>query len=320
MDFIEIKGEAQGSTFSIIYFDSLDRYYDKEIANILTDFDKELSVYLPTSLISQFNENVIDSINLTDTRFFYPCLLRSLELKEVTQNNFNVGVKNLVDYLGFGKDKKSIHEIDSLAIDSILNISTQLISNNNLVRKKDSRHKLDFNAIAQGYSVDVISNFLEMQGITNFMVEIGGEMRVKGKNSKQKKWSIGLETPNSKVTDRKYQEVLELTDISIATSGSYRKFNEINGVKYSHAIDPKTGYGVTHNLLSVTVITRTCMDADALATAFLVMGRENAENFINQNAENFLGNIEAYFIEADENDSFKTYQTAGFADYIAEKE
>lgn len=314
--YITIKGEAQGTTFSIIYYDSLQREFDEDIAQILTDFDDELSVYLKTSIISKFNNNELDSVDLSNTKYFKNCLLRAVELNIITDNNFNIGVKNIVDYLGFGENKKKLNEIDSLEIDSILNINGELAIDNDILKKKDKRYKFDFNAIAQGYSVDAVSDFLEANNINNYMVEIGGEMRVKGVNNKNEKWTIGLETPDSELKNRKFQEILELSDLSVATSGSYRKFKEINGVKYSHAINPKTGFGVSHNLLSVTVITNTCMDADALATAFLVMGRENSESFIQNNKNNFP-TLEAFFIEADSN-SYTTSYTKGFEKYLTE--
>lgn len=309
-----IKGEAQGSTFSIVYQDSLSRKLDNEIAQILTDFDDELSIYLNTSIISQFNNNEIDSVDLSQTKYFKECLLRAIELNYLTDNNFNIGVKNIVDYLGFGENKKNLAEIDSSSIDSILSINGELVLNNDFLKKEDIRYKFDFNAIAQGYSVDAVADLLENKGVTNYMVEIGGEMRVKGVNNRNENWTIGLETPDSQLKERQFQEILSLTDVSIATSGSYRKFKEINGVKYSHAINPKTGFGVNHNLLSVTVITSNCMDADALATAFLVMGREKSELFIANNRKTF-NSLEAFFIEADSN-RYITSFTEGFEQYI----
>jgi thiamine biosynthesis lipoprotein len=317
-EYISIKGEAQGSTFSIIYGDSLNRYFDAEITQILSAFDDELSVYLKTSLISEFNKNKIDSINLKQTQYFKPCLLRAIELNKVTDNNFNIGVKSIVDYLGFGENKKKLNNIDSVSIDSILNINGELIFANDFLKKKDKRYKFDFNAIAQGYSVDAVAELLESKGIVNYMVEIGGEMRLKGLNNKKEYWTIGLETPDSQFKNREFQEILSLTNVSIATSGNYRKFKEINGVKYSHAINPKTGSGVNHSLLSVTVITTNCIDADALATAFLVMGKEQTEKFI-VNQKKIFPKLEAFFIEVDSTNKFKTYCTEGFKQYITKK-
>ncbi len=301
--YIEIRGEAQGTTFFINYYDSLQRDFTSDFVNILNDFDDELSTYKNNSLINRFNEEN-ELINLDSTTYFNYCFEKSSYWKFKMNGFFDPAIKHIIDY---GKQYS-----DSMSSD-ILDLDRTIGSQNNILTKKDTIVKLDFNAIAQGYSVDVLSDFLEQNGIHNYMVEIGGEIRVAGKNKNENNWLIAIESPKSLVSDRKYEQILSLTDVSIATSGSYRKYKELDGVKYSHAINPFTGKGVTHQLLSVTVITSKCIDADALATAFLVMGEEKSKKWLNKNADL---NIAVYFIISVD-DGFREHHTANFSQYLS---
>ena len=312
----EIRGEAQGTTFYISYSDSLQRDFSKEISKILLDFDEELSIYFYKSLLFNLNNNSLKEAK--DFMFFGNCLYKSVEIESVTNGAFNHGMKNIID---FTKDKTSFSAQDSLAVDSILKIDHRFIIKKESLVKLDKRAKFDFNAIAQGYSVDVLGDFLESKGVKNYMVEIGGELKVKGRNQEGEKWSVGLESPKSTVTERDFQEIIYLENKALATSGSYRKFKEINGKKYSHVIDPGTGYGVTHNLLSVTVIANDCMTADALATAFLVMGKEKTISFLKEkkNSDELDGElktISVFFIETNEKGEFVTSYFNGFEKYL----
>jgi thiamine biosynthesis lipoprotein len=188
-----------------------------------------------------------------------------------------------------------------------------VIRNNKLI-KQSPGIKLDFNAIAQGFSVDLICDFLNKQGIENYLVEIGGEVSTKGVNKNGVLWRIGIDKPiESNLSVRELQAIVQLKDMAIATSGNYRKFYEENGVKYSHTINPKTGYPERTNLLSATVLTKECIIADAFATAFMVMGLEKSYNFVKNNPE-----LEAFFIYADENGDFQVKATDGFKKLILE--
>jgi thiamine biosynthesis lipoprotein len=174
---------------------------------------------------------------------------------------------------------------------------------------------LDFNAIAQGYSVDVLAYFLERKGISNYMVELGGEVIAKGKKNDKEYWKIGIDQPNETTTeDRPLQAIVRLRDKALATSGNYRKFYEENGQKYSHIIHPKTGYPAKHNLLSATVISDECMTADAYATAFMVMGLERSKQFL---AENKALKLEVHFIYS-ENDTWKTFTSESLKEWTEE--
>jgi len=307
----EVRGNAQGTTFFVSYKDSLKRDFSEDIATILQEFDEELNIYLPTSVVSKFNNNTLVLPEMHKHKYFLTCMYESSKIKELTNGYFDHGMKNIID---FSKNKTSYNLQDSLVIDSILKISHFIIPMNNFFVKNEKIAKFDFNAIAQGYSVDVLGDFLVSKGVENYMVEIGGELKVKGKNFEGNKWSVGLESPKSTIENREFQEIIYLENKSLATSGSYRKFKEINGKKYSHVINPKTGFGVTHNLLSITVITDDCISADALATAFLVMGKEKTIQLIKDKKE--LKDVAVYFIEATEKEEFTTSFYNGFDAYL----
>ncbi len=174
---------------------------------------------------------------------------------------------------------------------------------------------LDFNALAQGYTVDVLASFLESKGIINYLVELGGEVKAKGKKDPDEYWKVGIDQPNETATDgRPLKAIIKLKDRALATSGNYRKFYVENGKKYAHIINPFTGYPAKHNLLSATVLADDCMTADAYATAFMVMGLEKAKQFLSEHKEL---NLEVFFIY-DENGIWKTYTSETLKEWIEE--
>jgi thiamine biosynthesis lipoprotein len=178
---------------------------------------------------------------------------------------------------------------------------------NGVLVKRDKRLSLNANAIAQGYSSDVIAGEFDKLGIKNYLIEVGGEIYCKGVNSKGKNWTIGIDKPidGNMIKGENLQDILSLTGKGLATSGNYRKFYEEGGEKYSHTIDPKTGYPVKHSLLSATVIADDAMTADALATFFMVVGLDKTKEFLGKNT-----GIDAYLVYAD-GEKFKVYKTKG---------
>ena len=309
--YIELIGEAQGTTFFISYFDSLNRDFSDDIFNILTDFDSQVSTYKKGSGINEFNNNKLDTVWKLDYPYLHQSFIDSKELKKYTNYHFDVGIYPIIQYL---KSIDSIPTAGNKTFDSIrASINRDYLATNNYVTKLDPRSQFNFNAIAQGYSVDVVCDYLNWKGIKNYMVEIGGEVKVKGKSPSEKLWIVSLEAPNSEVKNRKVQESISLNNKSVVTSGSYRKFKEIDGVKYSHAINPKTGLGVTHNLLSVSVITEECAIADALATAFLVMGKEKTIELLDSNNQY---NVSLLFIESNSDSTFESSFYGGFEEYL----
>ena len=178
----------------------------------------------------------------------------------------------------------------------------------NKLCKRDPRVTIDCGAVAKGYGVDCVAKLLSAKGCTNYMVEIGGEVVVKGQNAKGKKWTIGINKPvdDSTKTVSEVQTVLHVSDCGIATSGNYRNFYYVDGRKVSHTIDPKTGQPVQHSLLSATVLTSSCAKSDALATSFMVMGLERAKSFLAKHKD-----VQVYFIYADGQGKYKVWMTEG---------
>ena len=287
-NYLKINGFAQGSTFSIIYDDQRD--LSTEINAVLTDFDKELSTYDKESFISEINNSNDSCFSLKDHEWFETCFHYAEFFYNETGGKFNPSIYPLVDYWGFYTN--TIPRIDSNYIrDSILpllvldeNFTVLDSGQNSYICKTSQSAKLDFNAIAQGYSVDVISNLLESKNIQNYMVEIGGEIRVRGLNHKGERWKIGIERPvdSSYIGEHGFQRIVNLDNQALATSGNYRKFKTINGNRVSHTLNPLTGYPANNNLLSVSVITDKASTADALATSFMVMGKSKSIAYINE--------------------------------------
>ena len=306
---VTIEGEAQGTTWHISYLSEDRTNYKQAIDSILKDIDLSLSTYTPVSIISRINNNEPDII--VDT-YFIKVFNKSMEVSERTGGLFDVTVGPLVNTWGFGFTKRA--SIDSARIDSILqfvNYKMLKLEGNRLIKEKKGI-QLDFNAIAQGYSVDVLAAYLENRGIKNYLVELGGELIAKGKKNTDN-WKVGIDQPlQNTSTERKLEAIIELNNRALCTSGNYRKFYEENGEKYAHILDPRTGYPARQNILSATVIADDAMTADAYATAFMVMGLERSKQFL---AENKDLNLEVFFIY-DENNAWKTYTSESLKNRI----
>lgn len=299
-----IEGEIQGTTYHITYYDQQNRNLQPEINMILADFDNSVSTYVPTSIISRINSNEKDV--KVDT-YFKVCFKKAKEIWKDTNGAFDPTVYPITNAWGFGPGKKE--KIEKKKIDSILHfVGFNLIQlKGNRVIKKDPRVQLDFNAFAQGYSVDVISDFFKTKGIQSFIVEIGGEVYANGKQPNGDNWTIGIEKPiDNKASQNPLEAIVKLENLAIATSGNYRRFSIENGIKYAHHIDPKTGYPTKNNLLSASILSKKCITSDATATGILVMGFENAKKYFSKHRE-----IEAYLIYSDELGNFQTYETNG---------
>jgi len=310
-------GNTQGTTYRIKYWGNNLVNYQSGIDSLLLEIDTSLSTYLPGSVISQVNaqkSTVVDA-------FFRDVFTRSVEINKITEGAFDPSVMPLVSAWGFGPAE--VPKIDTTLIDSLKSLiglsrfgiyfsmwknPRNIKVDTSYLIKTHNELLLDFNGIAQGYSVDVLASYLENKKVENYLIEVGGEIKGKGTNSVGQRWLIGIDKPEDHVRARPLQATVALMDNAIATSGSYRKFYKLNGTKYSHTIDPSTGYPVKHSLLSATVMTEECMSADAYATAFMVMGLKASRRFLEQHKE--LG-LEAYFIYADENGKHLTYTTPG---------
>jgi thiamine biosynthesis lipoprotein len=302
VDPMVVEGFAQGTTYHITYLDEKERFFKNEIDSILHDFDLSVSTYNPNSIISKINSN---KKNVKLDKYFITCFKKAKEVYKNTNGTFDPTVYPLVNAWGFGPGKKE--KIEPKIIDSILKfVGFNLIElKRDKIIKKDPRVSLDFNAFAQGYSVDVIAAFLNSKKIKSYVVEIGGEVFAKGKMLNGEKWNIGIEKPiDSKTKNNPDIMTIKLDGFAIATSGNYRKFTIEDNIKYSHHIDPKTGYPTKNNLLSVSVISKECITSDANATGVLVMGLEKAKEFLKKHKD-----LQAFLIYSDANGEYQFYKT-----------
>lgn len=305
------EGGTQGTSYHIVYQNPQNIDLHDSIKNILLRFDLSLSSYIPNSVISKVNRNEDVKLDFYFTEVF----AASLEVYKQSEGLFDITVSPLVNAWGFGPERKLT--MDKKVVDSLLQVigMDKVKIADNRIQKIDPRVKIDVNAIAQGYSCDVVASFLEGMGIRNYLVEIGGEIVSKGHNAEGNTWRVGIDRPaeGSMIPGQELQAVVELKNKGLATSGNYRKFIEENGVKYAHTINPKTGYPVMSNLLSATIIAKDCMTADAYATVCMVAGLEKSKEIIQK-----VGGLEAYLIYSDENGEYKIYTTKGIEKMIAD--
>ena len=274
-----ISGQTMGTIiYNVKYVDQEVEGLDKEISDELVAFNQSLSTYIPTSEISTLNKEGSFTFK---SDFFFPVLEKSREIYQHTGGTFDPSIGALVQAWGFGPDKRIPH-VDSAIVDSLMNIvGFDMVVFDDEKISMPVNFQIDFSAIAKGYAVDIVGELLESKGITNYLVEIGGEVRCRGENEKQKPWSLGVEDPTVSTFEQKLMAVVRLKDISLATSGNYRNYYEKDGRIYAHIIDPRTGYTAMHNLLSASVFASDCMTADAYATAFMVLGLDSSKELLN---------------------------------------
>lgn len=303
-------GQVFGTIYNITYQHDTDLQDD--IIAELQRFDGSLSPFNDTAIITRVNRNEPVKVD----SFFANVFRRSMEISQETNGAFDITVAPLVNVWGFGFRQGAFP--DSAQIDSLLTFTgyTKVkLNDQGEVVKQDPRIMLTCSAVAKGYSVDVIAGLLERKGVKNYMVDIGGEVAVKGLNASQQPWRIGVNKPidDSLALNQELQTVLHVTDAAIATSGNYRNYYYKDGKKYAHTIDPKTGYPVQRSILSATVIARDCMSADAYATAFMVMGLEQAVTFAHAHPE-----IDVYFVYEDSSGTQQVFQSEGMKKYLKE--
>lgn len=279
----EASGFAQGTTYSVIYYNSGEDF-QYQIDSLLLSFDRVLSTYQESSYISKWNRN--EHVSLEQPQLFKEVVKRASEISEITDGAFDITVSPLMKY--WFENNWQVAEIDSLKVDSLMEFvgMKYVVLDGQDYEKTVSQTQIDVNAIAQGYSVDVLARFLESEGIYNYLIEIGGEIRAKGTKPNEEFWKVGIDVPKEGGLDnRELAMSVELKNKSLATSGNYRKFVEIDGVKYGHSLNPISGYPAKTNVLSATVIADDCMTADALATASMVMGVKSVKALIESHAE-----------------------------------
>lgn len=299
-----LQGLAQGSYYAVTYFDEQGRDFQHEIDSIFHAIDMSVNLWVDSSVISKVNRNeevVLDDIFIDNFNI-------AQEAAALSDGYFDPTISSIVAAWGFSY--KHGDTITPQLIDSL----KQLVDYRNIriedgkVIKKNPAIQLDFNAIAQGYTSDMIASFLESRGIENFLIDTGGEIMARGGKPNGQPWIVGIEKPaDNWDSEQVVQTRIALRDKGLVTSGSTRKYIERNGKRYSHCIDPKTGYPVEHQLLSATVLAENSVWADALASICMVMGMEKSMEIINA-----LDGVEAYYIFVNENNELEIFATEGF--------
>ena len=304
-----------GTVFHTIYHITYqaDSNYHAQILQLFREFDGSMSMFNDTSLITRLNNN--DTTARAD-RYFRTVFTKACYVSERTSGAFDITVAPLVNLWGFGF--KHSDNVTDHAVDSILQFvgykSVSLTPDGRLV-KADPRTILDASSIAKGYMSDVVADFLREHGVSNFMVEIGGEIALSGQNPRGNDWTIGISRPvaDSLQQEGDYQGYLHLSSGALATSGNYRNFYINGGKRYAHTINPHTGHPIQTDVLSATVIAPDCMTADAFATAFMVMGKDSALNLLAQEPD-----VHGYLIIPSATDStqLEVVYSEGFEQFI----
>jgi len=311
--YLNFTGFAQGTTYNMVFENKgglTASILQAEVEKRLRDFNLSVSLYEDSSVLSRINRNETTVPDRVFTEIFK--LARQIFLE--TDGAFDVTVGPLVKAWGFGPDsQKNFTEAKRDSLLKLIGMEKVELRNGNIV-KSDPGVNLDFNAIAQGYSVDLISIYFDSLGIKSHLVEIGGEVRVKGDKGGDM-WKIGIDRPtdNNMVPGNDLQAIIKMKDRSLATSGNYRKFYVENGVKYSHTIDPKTGYPAKNQLLSATILASDCATADGIATACMVMGKDKTIEFLGRHP-----GYEAFLIYSDDSGNLQTWTSENLKKYITE--
>ncbi len=298
-------GYTQGTTYSIRYMSTDAVDCQSDIDSVLNAVDLSMSTYIPESLISKINRNESNKID----SLFFRVITEALLIAKETQGAFDPTLAPIVNYWGFGFEEIQ-NKDESILAELMQSVGyTKLSFNDSTIFKTNTNTQIDFNAIAQGFTVDLVGEHLQKLGITNYMIEIGGELKCSGFNADGDLWRIGIDKPSEDIQKDRFQAIIEVENKSVASSGNYRKFkvDEKTGMKYVHTINPKTGSPVQTNLLGVTIITESCMRADAIATACMVMGLEKSKTYLENHPE-----IDALFIYSDPKENWLQYQTKGF--------
>ena len=309
---VQLVGEAQGTYYSVQYFDAQQRNLQPQIDSLLDDFDLTASLWVDSSLLRRVNANLTTEVSPR----FADLLQKSLEVNRYSEGAFDCRIGRIVQVWGFSFKERS--EPDSAMLDSLLHAARGKVSvgsDGHTLVKEHAATELDFNAIAQGYASDLLAHYLDSLGIHNYLIDIGGEVIARGEKPGGNPWTVGIERPaEDRYSAPEVQAAIALRDAAVVTSGSYRKYYEKDGVRYSHTIDPSTGRPVEHSLLSVSVIEKECWLADAMATAYMVMGLERAKQFIATHPEG-PGTSAVFFIY-DDGGTMKEYATPAFQKMI----
>ena len=301
----KISGPVFGTSYGVTFYSESEKDFQKAFDSLFSIINTSLSTYREDSGISKINRN--EDTKVDD--HFMTVFNKAKEIFEKTEGAFDPTIGAVVNAWNFGPKGKVVG-LDELKIDSLMASvgfeKVELV--NDKVIKTNAMTFLDFNAIAKGYGVDVVSNFLESQNINNYIVEIGGEIRCKGMNMETNHpWRVGIEKPNFDGT-QSLIKAIDMHDEAMATSGTYRKYSiDEEGNRYSHIIDTETGYPSKTNLLSISVIADNCMIADGYATAFETMGIERVKQFLTAHPE-----LKVFLIFENDRKELETMRLNGF--------
>ena len=301
---IKLAGPVFGTGFNIQYHSEESINYQNQFDSLFAVINQSLSTYIPDSDISKWNRNEPVEVDAHFIKVFNT----SKKIFKETKGVFDPTIGNVVNAWNFGPDQNKFLTDSSTIEKLMLNVGfNNVVKMPNRFIRPDSAY-LDFNAIAKGYGIDVIADFLESQGVANYIVDIGGDMRASGTNlESNKNWRVGIEDPNFDGS-KSYSKAISLSNKGMATSGTYRKFKEDeNGNRYAHIIDTKTGYPTKTNVLSASVLAPNCMLADGYATAFQAMGVEATTDFLKTHPE-----LQVYFIVINENEELEALSLNGF--------
>ncbi|ENK0809020.1 FAD:protein FMN transferase [Vibrio fluvialis] len=309
---VHLSGPTMGTSYNIKYLqqDGLPSSDDlhKEIDRLLEEVNDQMSTYRKDSELSRFNQyQGIDPFEVSNQTA--TVVREAIRLNGLTEGALDVTVGPLVNLWGFGPEARpEVVPTDAELAERKANTGIHHLSVEGNKLSKDLPHLyVDLSTIAKGWGVDVVANYIESQGIHNYMVEVGGEIRLKGLNRDSVPWRIAVEKPT--VDERSIQEIIEPGDMAIATSGDYRNYFERDGVRYSHIINPQTGRPIHNRVVSVTVLDKSCMTADGLATGLMVLGDEKGIEIAEQN------HIPVFMIVKTD-DGFKEIASSAFKPYL----
>lgn len=303
-EYYQISGETMGTSYHITYEGKKPESTKKRIDSLLVTVNNSLSTYIPTSTISKINSNSSQEVDA----HFKAVFEKARSIYELTDGAFDPTIGPIVNSWGFGFE--NINHVDSNTIDSLMQYVgfDKVFLEENTLKKEAPEIMLDFSAIAKGYGVDQVALWLASQGVENYMVEIGGEVVVKGHASRKENWSLGINMPLEGSSN--LFAIAHINDLALATSGNYRNFKIIDGRKYVHTIDPSTGYGAISSQLSSSVFAADCATADGLATAFMVLGTEKSIELSKKHQ------LEVYFIFLNEKNEMDFYRTESLKDKV----
>lgn len=310
-----VQGEALGTSYQIKYYSKHDIGLEKALDSIFERVNQSMSTYRETSDISRLNRG--DNLVQVDS-LFQKVFKLSTEVYEKSGGYFDPTVGSLVNFYGFGPGK-GVEEIDSVKVDSLkqyIGLNKIQVTSEGKVIKDSPEIYVDFNAIAKGYTIDLIGHYLDSKSVNDYLIELGGELLAKGQNlDKNDYWTVGIDDPGQSSEARTLTAALKLQNRAMATSGNYRK-NRVDpetGRMYVHTVNPLTGYAEKSDVLSASVLAENCALADAYATTFMAMGLERSKKLLSQ-----LEGVDVYLIYAKENGELGEYTTPGFREVLVD--